>query len=103
MPTRLTTGVAKRPGSVVAAFLIAVVVAGYTGRGLFGRLSFANTLDPTSESTRGAQLARREFGEADPDVIALYRLPDGMAVDRGVRDPAICDALGRTLERLSHD
>jgi RND superfamily putative drug exporter len=71
---RAATFSVVRPVLVIAACAVLAVVAGVTGRGLFARLGYAVFYDPGAESTRAARLAHEQFGEGDPDVVALYRL-----------------------------
>jgi RND superfamily putative drug exporter len=84
---RLTEAVLRHRVRVVGFAVVAALFAALVGRGLFGRLGYAVFYDPAAESTRGAQLARERLGEGDPDVVALYRFPDGVvAEDEPARD-----------------
>jgi uncharacterized membrane protein YdfJ with MMPL/SSD domain len=107
MLARLATFVIHRRWWVLCIGLVATIAAALLGRGLFSRLSDPVLRDVGSESTRAATLAKAEFGEGDPDVVALYRLParlpGGMAVDEDFTDPRLREALGRTIERIAND
>jgi uncharacterized membrane protein YdfJ with MMPL/SSD domain len=100
---RLADRVIRHRWTVVGICLAVTLVAAFLGRGLFGRLGNAVSFDPSAESSRGAALAEQELGEGDPDVVALYRLPDGFALARGVADPSFREPLTRTLDRLVQD
>ncbi|MGZ3441978.1 MAG: hypothetical protein ACXVDD_20810 [Polyangia bacterium] len=97
---RLTQAVARRRWWVLGACLVATVASAAVGSRLFGRLGYAVFYDPAAPSTRAKVLAHDVFGEGDPDVVALYRLPAGVAARAGFDDPAVRAALGRTLERV---
>ncbi|WP_040779150.1 MMPL family transporter [Nocardia pneumoniae] len=89
----------RRPGSlrwgrfvhrnrflVLAVFLLFVLVSGWYGRDLSGRLTQEGWFDDSSESVAAAELADRTFGrDTDSDLILLYTAPAGATVD----DPAV--------------
>ena len=91
----------RRAVLVVAALL--AIAAFAVGRGLFARLGYAVFYDPAAESTRAAAAARQLFGDSDPDVVALYALPGGVARARGVEDRAITASLRRAVARAERD
>ena len=101
MLERLATAVARRRWWVLAGAGLLAAVALVGGRGLFTKLGYAVFYDPGAESTRAATLARGVFGEGDPDVVALYRLPP--SVRASAEDPAIRQALGDTVARVARD
>ncbi|WP_454199243.1 MMPL family transporter [Nocardia sp. Marseille-Q1738] len=71
---------------VLAAFLLFVLVSGWYGRDLSGRLTQEGWFDESSESVAAAELADRTFGrDTDSDLILLYTAPTGTTVD----DPAV--------------
>ncbi|WP_330230195.1 MMPL family transporter [Nocardia sp. NBC_00508] len=89
----------RRPGSlrwgrfvhrnrflVLGSFVLLVLVSGWYGRDLSGRLTQEGWFDESSESVAAAELADRTFGrDTDSDLILLYTAPDGATVD----DPAV--------------
>lgn len=70
--------VVRRRKWVIGVCAAAALGAAIVGRQLFNKLGYAVFYDPAAESTRGLERARRLLGEGDPDVVALYRLPDGV-------------------------
>jgi uncharacterized membrane protein YdfJ with MMPL/SSD domain len=100
---RLATFVIHRRWWVLCIGVVAAGGAALLGRGLFERLSDPVLRDLRSESSRAATLAKGEFGEGDPDIVALYRLPADVAPDLGVQDPRIREALTRTIDQVAHD
>lgn len=73
--------VARRPGRVLALFVVAVVAMGVLGAGLFPRLSSAGYDDPGSESVRAATALAETFGVRDPVMVIAIEMADG--VDSG--------------------
>jgi RND superfamily putative drug exporter len=98
---RLTEVVLRRRWLVVVACAAAALLAALAGRGLFARLGYAVFSDPNAESTRAAALAHTQFGEGDPDVVALWHLPNGIARKKGFDDRSVHDALSRTLAKVA--
>ncbi len=94
---------ARRRRAVLAGAALAAFVAVAAGHDLFARLGYAVFHDPAAESTRAAAAARELFGDSDPDVVALYELPAGVARKNGVEDPAITAALRRAVARAERD
>ncbi|MEV6324714.1 MMPL family transporter [Nocardia sp. NPDC051787] len=71
---------------VLAVFILFVLVSGWYGRDLSGRLTQEGWFDESSESVAAAELADRTFGrDTDSDLILLYTAPTGTTVD----DPAV--------------
>jgi len=100
---RLARGVHRRRWWVLAIGLAATIAAGLAGSQLFGRLGYGVFYDPAAPSTRAKNLAHELFGEGEPDIVALYRLPDGIAVRDGFNDTAVHAALERTVQRVGRD
>ncbi|WP_345018826.1 MMPL family transporter [Actinomadura keratinilytica] len=88
----------RRPVLVLGA--LALVAAAVWGIGVFGSLSSAGGFEtPDSESVRAAQIAERDLGRAEADVIVLYKAPQGRTVD----DPAFRSAVTGSLSALPRD
>ncbi|WP_433660471.1 MMPL family transporter [Nocardia sp. CA-128927] len=82
---------------IVAAALLAL--GGY-GLGLGDHLSSSGWDDPTSESSRGAQIADAAFGrDHNSDVIVLYTAPEGKTID----DPAFKQKIVDSLNSLPRE
>jgi RND superfamily putative drug exporter len=79
--------------------LVATVIAGATGLGVFGSLSDGGFEDPESESARATALVAETFGATQADVLVLYSHPDGLPVD----DPAFEAAVRETVRALPTD
>src|SRR5438309_1973736 len=103
MLDRLARAVARRRWWVLGACLVATTASAWAGTRLFGRLGYAVSYDPRAPSTRAKNLAHELFGEGDPDIVALYRLPHGLGGRAGFDDPALGAALGRTLDEVRRD
>ncbi|MGO4617129.1 MMPL family transporter [Nocardia sp. 2YAB30] len=81
---------------VLAAFVLFVLVSGWYGRDLSGRLTQEGWFDESSESVAAAELADSTFGrDTDSDLILLYTAPQGKTVD----DPTV---RGPVTEQLAH-
>jgi hypothetical protein len=78
---------------VLAGTLLAVVVAGALGGGVFDRLSGGGFSDPDAESSRPRDQLERVFGAGDPSLVLLITAKRG-----SVDDPATA-AVGATLTR----
>jgi RND superfamily putative drug exporter len=81
---------------VLIAGLLATVLAGITGLGVFGSLSDGGFEDPESESARATALVTETFGATQADVLVLYSHPDGRRVD----EPAFERAVRQTVSAL---
>lgn len=73
--------VVTRSRVVLTIVLLAVLVAGAWGVGIFGKLSGMGYYDPNSEAMQVEQLIYDNFGSQATDIIALYTAPDGRTVD----------------------
>jgi trehalose monomycolate/heme transporter len=91
----LGRGVYRRRRLVLLAAVLFLAVAGGWGTSVFSRLSSAGFEDPGSDSYRAAQVAERELGRDEADVVVLYR-----SADRTVDDPAYRRAVTGTLAGL---
>ncbi len=103
MLDRLAQVIARRRWWVLGVCVVATLASAWAGHRLFGRLGYAVFYDPAAPSTRAKELAHAELGEGDPDVVALYHLPDGVAPRDGFNDLTLRAALGRTIERVRRD
>src|SRR4028118_1455608 len=88
--------VARRRWAVLIAGLLATVVAGATGLGVFGSLSDGGFEDPESESARATALVAETFGATQADVLVLYSHRDGLGVD----EPAFERVVRETVSAL---
>ena len=88
--------VARRRWAVLIAGLLATVLAGITGLGVFGSLSDGGFEDPESESARATALVTETFGATQADVLVLYSHPDGLRVD----EPAFERSVRQTVSAL---
>ena len=103
MLDRLARAVARRRRAVIAGGVIAALAALVAAHGLSSRVAWAVFVDPGAESTLAAEAARARFGNSDADIVALYRLPPGVATARGVGDPAVRRALADAIARVGAD
>lgn len=78
--TRWAAFVVFRKWWVLALAVLAVVVAGVWGLGVFGKMSQEGYFDPNSESAQVSTLINRELGPQSPDIVAVYEVPDGQTV-----------------------
>ena len=91
--------VARRRWAVLTVGLVATVIAGATGLGVFGSLSDGGFEDPESESARATALVAETFGATQADVLVLYSHPEGLPVE----DPAFERAVRETVSALPAD
>ncbi|MEU6039377.1 MMPL family transporter [Actinomadura sp. NPDC047616] len=88
----------RRPVLVLGA--LALVAAAVWGTGVFGALTGAGGFEtPGSESARAAEIAERDLGRDEADVVVLYRAPQG----RTIEDPAFRSAVTGALAALPKD
>jgi trehalose monomycolate/heme transporter len=90
----------RRRWPILAAALAAIVFMGVWGTGVFGALTSTGGFDvPGSGSVRAAELAQRDLGRFEADVVVLYRDPTGRKVD----DPGYRAAVTGSLGALPKD
>ncbi|MFB4310503.1 MMPL family transporter [Actinomadura sp. GTD37] len=88
----------RRRRWVLAVAGAALVFAGVWGTGVFGALTSAGGFDtPGSESAKAAQIAERDLGRDEADVVVLYQ---GRTT---VDDPAFRASVERALAALPQD
>src|SRR5215469_13606654 len=76
----------RRRRLVLVAALLVAIFAGAWGTGVFGKLISGNTYTPPdSQSQQEANLAARDFGRSDADVVVLYRSAAMTVEDPGYR------------------
>ncbi|MFX0577071.1 MMPL family transporter [Nocardia nepalensis] len=82
---------------VLGIAVVVVLLSGWYGRDLAGRLTQEGWFDESSESVKASKLADATFGrDTDSDIILLYTAPDGMTVD----DPNVRGAVTTALKQL---
>lgn len=67
---------------VLVAVVLLTALAGVWGAGVFDRLSEGGYDDPNSEAVHAAQVADHALGQQSADVVVIYTVPPGSAVDR---------------------
>lgn len=103
MLARLGDWASRRRRAILIVAAAVIAAGGVFGHGLFERLGYSVLYDPAAESTRAAAEASTIFGASDPDVVAVWRLPNGAFPDEGFRAVDPRAALTRTFERVSRD
>ena len=93
--------VARRARAVLVVGLLATVLAGVYGAGVFGSLSQGGFDDPDSESARALALEQETFGNQSADVVAIYSTPEDS--DLTADDPAFRRAVADVVEGLPAD
>ncbi|MEV4237684.1 MMPL family transporter [Nocardia sp. NPDC049737] len=82
---------------VLGIAIVAVLLSGWYGRDLAGRLTQEGWFDESSESVAAAKIADATFGrDTDSDIVLLYTAPEGMTVD----DPTVRAAVTNSLKQL---
>ncbi|WP_216911365.1 MMPL family transporter [Nocardia noduli] len=82
---------------VLAVFVLTVLLSGWYGRDLAGRLTQEGWFDESSESVAASKIADDTFGrDTDSDLILLYTAPEGATVD----DPEVRAAVTGALAGL---
>ncbi|WP_433603038.1 MMPL family transporter [Nocardia sp. CA-135953] len=82
---------------VLGTAIVVVLLSGWYGRDLAGRLTQEGWFDESSESVAAAKIADATFGrDTDSDIILLYTAPAGMTVD----DPTVRAAVTNSLKQL---
>ena len=82
----------RRSGLVVAVGLVALLAAGVFGAGVFDSLSQGGFEDPGSESKRELAVERKQFGNRNIDIVAIYS-----DVDRRATEPSFRADVEETL------
>jgi uncharacterized membrane protein YdfJ with MMPL/SSD domain len=85
----------RRSRWVLAIGVLATILAGVFGVGVFGSLSQGGFDDPSSESARELAREREVFDNLAVDVVVIYRSPD-----LSVSDPAFKAEVEETLDRI---
>ncbi|MFE3290066.1 MMPL family transporter [Rhodococcus sp. NPDC059234] len=78
--SRWASFVASRKWWVLVLAVLAVLVSGLWGLGVFGKLSQGGYFDPNSESARVSLLIDDKLGQQSPDIVAIYTAPEGRTV-----------------------
>ncbi|UNQ38565.1 MMPL family transporter [Prescottella equi] len=91
--TRWASIVVARKWWVLAVVLIAAVVAGIWGTGVFSKLSQGGYTDPGSESAQVSKIVDDNFGRQDPDIVAIYTVPAGQTLAE--LEPVVTETLDR--------
>ncbi len=85
---------------VLGIAIVAVLLSGWYGRDLAGRLTQEGWFDESSESVAAAKIADATFGrDTDSDIILLYTAPEGITVDDPLVRAAVTDSLKQLLVR----
>jgi uncharacterized membrane protein YdfJ with MMPL/SSD domain len=84
--------VIKRPKTLLACSLVAMLASGAWGSTVLERLDGGGWEDPDAESSRAAAFLRTNLGRADADVVALYG-SDTQTVDDAEFERAITDVV----------
>ncbi|TQC41460.1 MMPL family transporter [Rhodococcus sp. WS4] len=79
--TRWASTVVSRKWWVLTLAVIAVLVSGAWGTGVFAKLSSGGFIDPGSESAEVARIVQDNLGPQTPDIIVIYTAPDGKTLD----------------------
>ncbi|MGH2672006.1 MAG: MMPL family transporter, partial [Actinomycetota bacterium] len=96
MLQRLGWFTVRRRGWVLAGTLVALVVSGALGGGVFQRLSSGGFSDPGAESSRATDQLEDEFGTGDVNLVLLVTSGSG-----SVDDPAVTAAGAALTEELA--
>src|SRR5437870_6535610 len=93
---RLARLTVKRRRLVLAASVVALVLAGAFGGGVFSNLKNGGFSDPGSESERAKAILSQTFHAGDPNVVLLVTARQGSADDPAVAQAgtALTQALG---------
>ncbi|NLE80331.1 MAG: MMPL family transporter [Rhodococcus sp.] len=79
--TRWASLVVTRKWWVLILAVLAVVVSGVWGTGVFSKLSQGGFVDPASESAEVARIVEDNLGPQTPSIIAIYTPPEGQTVE----------------------
>ncbi|MBI3689063.1 MAG: MMPL family transporter [Actinobacteria bacterium] len=88
----------RRRWWVIGLAVAFTVFAATWGIRVFGDLTYGGFADPGAESSRAAEVISTQLGQAEPDVIVLYR-SDARTVD----DPSFGAAVARTVTALPRE
>ncbi|RVW11497.1 MMPL family transporter [Prescottella agglutinans] len=91
--TRWASIVVARKWWVLAVVLVAAIVSGIWGTGVFSKLSQGGYTDPGSESAEVSRIVDDNFGRQDPDIVAIYTVPEGQTL--ADLEPAVTATLDR--------
>jgi len=75
--------VVRRRRAVPVVFVLALVLSGVIGSGLFARLGAGGFDDPGSDSSTAARLLTDTFGQADPAAVLAIEAPRGVDAEAG--------------------
>ncbi|GAA4477975.1 hypothetical protein GCM10023094_21110 [Rhodococcus olei] len=75
--TRWARFVVSRKWWVLVLAVVAVLVSGLWGLGVFGKMSQGGYFDPNTEAAQVSTLIDRELGQQSPDIVAIYSVPPG--------------------------
>ncbi|TJZ81617.1 MMPL family transporter [Rhodococcus oryzae] len=75
--TRWAKFVVSRKWWVLILTVLAVVISGLWGLGVFSKLSQGGYIDPNSEAAQVSSLVNEKFGPQSPDIVAIYTAPEG--------------------------
>ncbi len=90
----------RRRWVIVGVVLIATLVGGAWGAGVFGKLSQGGYTDTASQSAQASVLVDSTFGRQTGDVVVLYTAPPGHTVDeRAAAATRVLHALPRDAVR----
>jgi uncharacterized membrane protein YdfJ with MMPL/SSD domain len=95
MFTRWSEVLVRRAGLVLSLGVLATILAGVFGIGVFDKLGQGGFDDPNSEASRELGQEQAEFGNKSVDVVAIYR-----SKDLSVSDPAFKAEVDKTLARI---
>ncbi|MFZ2176841.1 MAG: MMPL family transporter [Rhodococcus sp. (in: high G+C Gram-positive bacteria)] len=79
--TRWARTVVSRKWWVLSLAVVAVLVSGAWGAGVFAKLSQGGFIDPGSESAEVARIVEDNLGPQTPDIIVIYTAPEGETLD----------------------
>src|SRR3954470_2791293 len=85
----------RRRWPILAVAVAAIAFMAVWGTGVFGALQSTGGFDvPGSGSIKGSEIAQRDLGRSEADVVVLYRDPGGRTVDDPAYRAAVTGSLG---------